>query len=41
MGVFVDAVKETGYEHADILGHLRGGDHVRGCWAVDLLSGKS
>jgi hypothetical protein len=27
---------------ADILAHCRrGGEHVRGCWAVDLLLGKS
>jgi hypothetical protein len=37
-----DALEEAGCTNPDILGHLRGpGPHVRGCWAVDLLLGKS
>jgi hypothetical protein len=41
MGVLADALEESGCDNADILGHLRGdGDHVRGCWAVDLILGK-
>jgi hypothetical protein len=37
-----DALEEAGCTEADLLGHLRGpGPHVRGCWAVDLLLGKS
>jgi hypothetical protein len=37
-----DALEEAGCTDAAILGHLRGsGPHVRGCWAVDLLLGKS
>jgi hypothetical protein len=41
MGILADALEEAGCDNADILGHLRsGGDHVRGCWAVDLLLGK-
>jgi hypothetical protein len=37
-----DALAEAGYTDPDILSHLRGpGPHVRGCWAVDLILGKS
>jgi hypothetical protein len=42
LAVLADALEEAGCTDADILGHLRGpGPHVRGCWAVDLLLGKS
>ena len=35
-------MEEAGCDEADLLAHLRGpGPHVRGCWAVDLLLGKS
>jgi hypothetical protein len=41
MDVLADALEEAGCDNADILGHLQnGGDHVRGCWAIDLLLGK-
>jgi hypothetical protein len=41
MPVLADALEEAGCRDADILGHCRfGGDHVRGCWVVDLLLGK-
>jgi hypothetical protein len=37
-----DALEEAGCTDAAILGHCRaGGEHVRGCWVVDLLLGKS
>jgi hypothetical protein len=37
-----DALEEAGCPDGELLGHLRGpGPHVRGCWAVDLLLGKS
>jgi hypothetical protein len=36
-----DALEEAGCTDAQILTHLRGGDHYRGCWAVDLLLGKN
>src|SRR5262249_16813133 len=37
----LDALQEAGCDHEAILGHLRGpGPHVRGCWALDLLSGR-
>ncbi len=36
-----DALEEAGCTHADILRHCRfGGEHVRGCWVVDLVLGK-
>jgi hypothetical protein len=39
--ILADALEDAGCDNADILGHLRsGGDHVRGCWAVDLILGK-
>lgn len=37
-----DALEETGCDNADALSHCRGdGPHVRGCWVVDLVLGKS
>jgi hypothetical protein len=37
-----DALEDAGCTDADLLGHLRSpGPHVRGCWAVDLVLGKS
>jgi hypothetical protein len=42
LAVLADALEEAGCDQADLLAHLRGpGPHVRGCWAVDLLLGKS
>ena len=42
LAVLADALEEAGCTDQDILGHLRGsGPHVRGCWAVDLILGKS
>jgi hypothetical protein len=42
LAVLADALEEAGCPDADLLGHLRGpGPHVRGCWPVDLLLGKS
>jgi len=36
-----DALQDAGCDNEDILGHCRsGGDHVRGCWVVDLLLGR-
>jgi hypothetical protein len=36
-----DALEEAGCEDADILAHCRQqGEHVRGCWVVDLILGK-
>jgi hypothetical protein len=42
LAILADGLEEAGCTNSDILGHLRGpGPHVRGCWVVDLLSGKS
>jgi hypothetical protein len=39
--VLADALEESGCTDSDILGHCRsGGEHVRGCWVVDLVLGK-
>jgi hypothetical protein len=42
MPILADALEDAGCDNADLLSHCRsGGEHVRGCWAVDLLLGKS
>ena len=42
LAVLADALEEAGCTGQTILGHLRRpGPHVRGCWVVDLLLGKS
>jgi hypothetical protein len=42
MFVLADALEDAGCTDAGLLAHLRGpGPHVRGCWAVDLILGKS
>jgi hypothetical protein len=42
LAVLADALEEAGCDDTDILAHLRApGPHVRGCWPVDLLLGKS
>jgi hypothetical protein len=43
MPLLADALQDAGCEHADILDHCReaNGTHVRGCWVVDLVLGKS
>jgi hypothetical protein len=39
--ILADALEDAGCTDADILGHCRGGgEHVRGCWVVDLVLGK-
>jgi hypothetical protein len=39
--VLADALEDAGYMDTELLGHLRlPGQHVRGCWAVDLLLGR-
>jgi hypothetical protein len=42
MPILADALQEARCEHADILTHCREpGTHVRGCWVVDLVLGKT
>jgi hypothetical protein len=41
MPILADALEDAGCAEPDLLGHLRGpGPHVRGCWLVDLLTGR-
>jgi hypothetical protein len=41
MPILADALQDAGCEHEEILNHCRQlGDHVRGCWVVDLLLNK-
>lgn len=40
--ILADALADAGCDDAALLGHLRGPEpHVLGCWAVDLLLGRS
>lgn len=43
MPILADALQDAGCENADILEHCRdpNGVHVRGCWVVDRILGKS
>jgi hypothetical protein len=42
LALLADALEEAGCDNADLLSHLRSeGPHVRGCWALDLVLGKS
>lgn len=37
-----DGLEEAGCDNADILSHCRSNtEHVRGCWVVDAILGKS
>jgi hypothetical protein len=39
--VLADALEDAGCTDAEVLTHCRsGGEHVRGCWVVDLVLGK-
>jgi hypothetical protein len=41
LGILADALEEAGCDNADILNHCRQpGEHVRGCWVVDLVLGR-
>jgi hypothetical protein len=40
--LLADALEDAGCSDTELLGHLRGpGPHVGGCWALDLILGKS
>jgi hypothetical protein len=40
--ILADALEDAGCHDAGILAHCRGpGPHVKGCWVVDLLLGKT
>jgi hypothetical protein len=42
LAILADALGDARCDQADLLAHLRGpGPHVRGCWVVDLILGKS
>jgi hypothetical protein len=42
LAVLADALQEAGVSDSDILTHCRGpGPHVRGCFVLDLILGKS
>lgn len=39
--ILADALEDAGCTNADVLNHCRaGGEHVRGCWVVDLVLGR-
>jgi len=41
LGVLADALEDCGCTAPDLVTHLRGpGPHVRGCWAIDVLTGR-
>lgn len=41
MPILADALEDADCDNADILNHCRqSGEHVRGCWLLDLLLGK-
>ncbi|MDB5312003.1 MAG: hypothetical protein JWO38_6205 [Gemmataceae bacterium] len=40
--ILADALQDAGCDHPDILAHCRSdGPHVRGCWVVDLVLGRT
>jgi hypothetical protein len=40
--ILADALEEAGCDCAELIAHCRaGGEHARGCWALDLLLGQS
>ena len=43
MPILADALQDAGCDNPDLLAHCRDPQqvHVRGCWVVDLVLGKS
>lgn len=42
LAILADALEEAGCDNEEILAHCRSrDDHVRGCWLIDLILGKS
>lgn len=42
MPILADALQDAGCDNEDVLNHCRNpGQHVRGCWVIDLLLGKA
>jgi hypothetical protein len=42
MRILADALEDAGCDNADMLSHLRnGGEHARGCWVIDALTGRT
>jgi len=42
MPILADALQDAGCDNEDVLNHCRQpGEHCRGCWAVDLVLGKT
>jgi hypothetical protein len=40
--ILADALMDAGCDSGEVLDHCRGdGPHVRGCWVVDLLTGRA
>jgi hypothetical protein len=40
--ILADALQDAGCENAEVLEHCRGGgEHVRGCWVIDLVLGRA
>lgn len=41
MPILADALQDVGCDNEDVLSHCRGpGPHVRGCWVIDILTGR-
>jgi len=42
MPILADALQDAGCDNEDVLNHCRSeGPHVRGCWVIDLLTGRT
>jgi hypothetical protein len=39
--LLADALMDAGCADEQVLGHCRSDGHVRGCWLLDLILGKS